>query len=208
MTWEGGGKPKIVTNGDKGGRGVKKSHFCGDVIFERPPNNWQRHFTTFSDILGHFTTFYDILWHFTFLGGIFLKLHVLFSMCSSPLTWCTKNVRQHCCSHGFSPYLSGWTKILAVMVGTPNVRNMRTMPSCMSAFVTHCSHASMWVSVCIWLSECLYVVVQICVYVCVCVCVCLCVSMSGCVLGILLPLLKSSQTTFWSHSYSDKTDLT
>ena len=36
MTGEGGGKPKIVTNGDKGGRGVKKSHFCGDVIFERP----------------------------------------------------------------------------------------------------------------------------------------------------------------------------
>ncbi len=36
VTWEGGGKPKIVTNGDKGGRGVKKSHFCGDVIFERP----------------------------------------------------------------------------------------------------------------------------------------------------------------------------
>ena len=25
-----------MTNGDKGGRGVKKSHFCGDVIFERP----------------------------------------------------------------------------------------------------------------------------------------------------------------------------
>ena len=37
VTWEGGGKPKIVTNGDKGGRGVKKSHFCGDVIFEWPP---------------------------------------------------------------------------------------------------------------------------------------------------------------------------
>ena len=36
VTGEGGGKPKIVTNGDKGGRGVKKSHFCGDVIFERP----------------------------------------------------------------------------------------------------------------------------------------------------------------------------
>ena len=35
MTWEGGGKPKIVTNDDMGGRGVKKSHFCGDVIFER-----------------------------------------------------------------------------------------------------------------------------------------------------------------------------
>ena len=25
-----------MTNGDKGGRGVKKSHFCGDVIFEWP----------------------------------------------------------------------------------------------------------------------------------------------------------------------------
>ena len=36
MTWEGGGKPKIVTKDDKGGRGVKISHFCGDVIFERP----------------------------------------------------------------------------------------------------------------------------------------------------------------------------
>ena len=36
VTWEGRGKPKIVKNGDKGGRGVKKSHFCGDVIFERP----------------------------------------------------------------------------------------------------------------------------------------------------------------------------
>ena len=38
MTWEGGGKPKIVSKGDKGGRGVKKSHFCGDVVFERPLN--------------------------------------------------------------------------------------------------------------------------------------------------------------------------
>ena len=36
VTGEGGGKPKIVTNGDKGRRGVKKSHFCDDVIFERP----------------------------------------------------------------------------------------------------------------------------------------------------------------------------
>ena len=37
MTWEGGDKPKIVTNGDKGGRGRgEESHFCGDVIFERP----------------------------------------------------------------------------------------------------------------------------------------------------------------------------
>ena len=36
VTWEEEGKPKIVTNGDKGGRGVTKSHFCGDVIFERP----------------------------------------------------------------------------------------------------------------------------------------------------------------------------
>ena len=33
---EGGGSDRLVTNGDKGGRGVKKSHFCGDVIFERP----------------------------------------------------------------------------------------------------------------------------------------------------------------------------
>ena len=32
MTWEGGDKPKIVTNDDMGGRGVKKSHFCGDVL--------------------------------------------------------------------------------------------------------------------------------------------------------------------------------
>ena len=29
----------MVANGDKGGRGVKKSHFCGDVIFERPCND-------------------------------------------------------------------------------------------------------------------------------------------------------------------------
>ena len=36
VTGEGGCKQKMVTNGDKGGRGVKKSHFCGDVIFERP----------------------------------------------------------------------------------------------------------------------------------------------------------------------------
>ena len=36
MTWEGGGKPKIVTNDDMGGRGVKNFHFYGDVIFERP----------------------------------------------------------------------------------------------------------------------------------------------------------------------------
>ena len=36
VTWGGGGKPKIVTNGDKGGRGVKKSHFCGDVILNGP----------------------------------------------------------------------------------------------------------------------------------------------------------------------------
>ena len=36
VTWEGVGKSKIVTNDDMGGRGVKKSHFCGDVIFELP----------------------------------------------------------------------------------------------------------------------------------------------------------------------------
>ena len=36
VTWEGGGKPKIVTNGDKGERAVKKFYFCCDVIFERP----------------------------------------------------------------------------------------------------------------------------------------------------------------------------
>ena len=40
VTWEGEGKPKIVTKGDKGGRGVKKSHFCGDVIFEWPLRNF------------------------------------------------------------------------------------------------------------------------------------------------------------------------
>ena len=36
VTWEGRGRPKIVTNVDKGGRGVKKSHFCGDVILNGP----------------------------------------------------------------------------------------------------------------------------------------------------------------------------
>ena len=32
----GGGSTRLVTNGDKGGREVQNSQFCGDVIFEWP----------------------------------------------------------------------------------------------------------------------------------------------------------------------------